>query len=95
MIVVEGAAFAQEKSTFKYISLLSIQPKIIKQYSLGYNKSNNNMGIAKPFLPANFYSKQLGFFCKQEIKMDKAAIIPFRFRLGRVEQCDWLEGKKR
>lgn len=49
----------------------------------------------KPFLPADFYSKQLGFFCKQEIKMDKAIKIPFRFRLGSVEQCNWLEGKRR
>lgn len=49
----------------------------------------------KPFLPGDFYSKQLGFFCKQEIKMDKAIKIPFRFRLGSVEQCNWLEGKRR
>ena len=49
----------------------------------------------KPFMPADFYSKQLGFFCKQEIKMDKAIKIPFRFRLGSVEQCNWLEGKRR
>jgi hypothetical protein len=49
----------------------------------------------KPFLRADFYSQQLGFFCKQEIKMDKALKIPFRFRLGSVEQCNWLEGKRR
>ena len=51
--------------------------------------------IYKPFLRADFYSQQLGFFCKQEIKMDKALKIPFRFRLGSVEQCNWLEGKRR
>ena len=45
------------------------------------------------FLMADFYATRLGFFCKQEIKMDKITTIPFRFRLGSVEQCNWFEGK--
>jgi hypothetical protein len=48
-----------------------------------------------PFLSADYYAKQLGFFCKQEIKFDKVTKIPFRFRLGSVEQCNWLEGKSK
>ena len=46
------------------------------------------------YLPGNFYSSQLGFFCRQEIKLEKATGIPFKFRLGSVQQCDWLEGKR-
>lgn len=45
-------------------------------------------------VPANFYAQQLGYFCKKEIKFEKATKIPFKFRLGSVEQCDWLEGKE-
>lgn len=40
-----------------------------------------------------FYAANLGFFCKQEIKFEKVMKIPFKFRLGSVQQCDWMEGK--
>lgn len=48
-----------------------------------------------PFLSPDFYARQLGFFCRQEIKMDKITRIPFRFRLGSVEEVNRLEGKRR
>jgi hypothetical protein len=44
-------------------------------------------------VPADFYSSHLGFFCKQEIRLEKETRIPFKFRLGSVAQCDRLEGK--
>lgn len=47
-----------------------------------------------PFLSANYYATQLGFFCKQELKFEKVVKIPFKFRLGSVEDCDKLEGKR-
>ena len=47
-----------------------------------------------PPISANYYSANLGFFCKQEIKMEKITKVPFKFRLGSVQQCDWLEGKR-
>jgi hypothetical protein len=57
---------------------------------------SNNIDItapAKQFLPADFYITQIGFFCKQEIKFEKLTKVPFRFRLGSVEECDRMEGK--
>ena len=50
---------------------------------------------AKPFLSPGYYASQLGFFCKQEIKLEKTAKIPFKFRLGSVDDCDRMEGKFR
>lgn len=35
------------------------------------------------------------FFCKLELKIDKAANINCRFRLGSVDYVDYLEGKRR
>jgi len=60
---------------------------------LSAHRPIKNTFYATLFLSPQFYSSQLGFFCKQEIKFDKITKIPFRFRLGSVEQCDRLEGK--
>ncbi len=49
--------------------------------------------VSAPFLSANYYASKLGFFCKQELKFEKVVKIPFKFRLGGVDDCDKLEGK--
>jgi len=48
-----------------------------------------------PALPANFYSTHTGFFCQKELQLEKKTTIPFRFRLGSIDYCDKLEGKRR
>ncbi len=39
------------------------------------------------------YVNNLGFFCRQEVKLDKVLAIPIRFRLGSREYVDRMEGK--
>lgn len=43
-------------------------------------------------LPPNFYTQNMGFFCKQELIMTRKS-IPVHFRLGSMEQCNYLERK--
>ena len=44
-------------------------------------------------VPKAYAYDELGFFCKWEVKMEKAAKIPVKFRLGEVQYVERMEGK--
>ncbi len=46
-----------------------------------------------PALPVVYSVNNLPFFCKWEVKMEKAASFPVKLRLGEVHYVDHLEGK--
>jgi hypothetical protein len=46
-------------------------------------------------LPEDYYSKNLSFFCRKELQIEKMTKLPLRFRLGSLEQVNQLEGKNR
>jgi hypothetical protein len=52
--------------------------------------------IQTPFfvICADQYTKNFGFFCKKELQFEKTTGLPLKFRLGSVQYCDWMEGKK-
>jgi hypothetical protein len=73
--------------------------------SLQHNKRPPSFNLLRtmPAMPANrppatlslrasFFSP--GFFCRQEVRLDRKLPVPFRFRLGSMQYCDWLEQKQ-
>ena len=95
MIFVKQAIFAQQTHIKNDNLLMQELAKSAVSKPVSVYSSPKSIIYPKPFLSPQFYSAQLGFFCKQEIKFDKITKIPFRFRLGSVEQCDRLEGKRK
>ena len=51
----------------------------------------------QPFSPApvmpDYYSNNLPFFCREELKIQHAIGMPVKLRVGTVQECDYLEGK--
>ncbi|MEO8412477.1 MAG: hypothetical protein ABI472_02415 [Ginsengibacter sp.] len=48
----------------------------------------------KPPVTANFTTCSYGFFCREELVIEKATRIPLRLRLGSLQQCNYYEGKR-
>ena len=74
------------------------QEKIAQKEILVKNDSSDlkKMDVVpkpKPVLGKYDYYDHLGAGCKAEFKLEKATKIPFRFRLGSLQQTDYLEQK--
>ena len=82
-----SSSYGQSKtsSMFKNISFISALPDTSKPSKFFISPTM--------LVPPSFYSCNLAFFCRQEIKFEKITKIPFKFRLGSVQQVDYLEGK--
>ena len=68
------------------------KPPTLSSLMLGNPQSDTQ---APPSLLSLKYEPHLAFFCRVEVKIDKAVGTPFRFRLGSVDYVDYLEGKRR
>lgn len=57
-----------------------------------YSNATSNTTPA-PRLPKAWKYEELAFFCRLEVKMEKAAKFPIKFRLGEVQYVEKMEGK--
>jgi len=64
------------------------------RYILNIKDAPKEVSLKASIIPANYYTQTLGFFCKKEIAFEKLTKVQFKFRLGSVEYCNYLEGKK-
>ncbi len=56
-------------------------------------KIASNQLYSSSVVPVSFQTSNLAFFCRQELRFEKATTIPFKFRLGSFNHVNFLEGK--
>ncbi len=57
-------------------------------------KHNAQMSYFIPSIVSpDLYTRQFGFFCRKELQVEKLTNVKVRFRLGSIQQSDFLEGK--
>ena len=85
LALLPGWIYAQQIS--KPLLLPSIKTDTVNQNTI--LKQRN----VKPVLGKYDYYNSLRVACKAELKLEKATKIPFRFRLGSLQQTDYMERK--
>jgi hypothetical protein len=51
--------------------------------------------VSSQIIAADTYTRNFGFFCKEELQLQKRSGVNFSLRLGTLDQCNLLEGKTR
>ena len=78
---------------FFFVVLLLNSWKAASQASFSGKRDTIPPKISVRVLPQNFYNKNLSFFCKKEVQLQKWSAIPVFFRLGSKDYVDYLEKK--
>lgn len=82
---------SQEELKFPATRFSSFSLHSIKNDSIKHN-------VQIPyFIPSivspDLYTLEFGFFCRKELQVEKLTNVKVRFRLGSIQQSDFLEGK--
>lgn len=85
LVVLPALALGQQISRPNFLP--AIKSDTVKQAVILKQKN------VRPALNKYDYYNSLGIACKAELKLEKATKIPFRFRLGSLQQTDYLERK--
>jgi len=91
-------AFSLPAQTVKNPTLFVPVNRLLIIPSPGWLSKNENdylkFGLSFNIIAQNYYTQHFGFVCKKELKLQKAIKIPLYVRLGSLQQCNYMEGKR-
>ncbi len=88
VLVIKPWAMAALNPMISGLSILS--PAIEKKMTPPFKLYSNTIPTYNDY---GVYNRPVSFFCRQELKFEKATSIPLRLRLGSLEYTDYLEQK--
>jgi len=75
--------------------LRSALPALAGKWTQGTQGPSLSGTFRRPVdIPSVYSYRDLAFFCKLEVQLERRARIPIKFRLGDVLYVDYLEGKR-
>jgi hypothetical protein len=93
--------FAQDFSVDSVSRQLQTTAPLFELYRQHYQGNFSNLlhsgdpekpGIA--VIKRSHYTDNFGFFCRKEFQFEARTKLPLRFRIGSLQQCNYLEGKR-
>ena len=90
---LEGKSIVElknQKADFTTVQFRLPKNNILSQKS---NRTNFSFQKAMQAAPLVYAYKDLAFFCKLEVQMEKKAKLPIKVRLGEVQYVERMEGK--
>ena len=91
---------SQVSNAQNLINFSSVENRVVKMDSfppmINYLAipTDNNVKKTVFSISPNAAFCNVAFFCRQELKLEKAIKVPLRFRLGSLDQANYYEGKR-
>jgi len=105
MLIISVPVFSQKSTANPSLNVLGLHrfgsSFLTQQYQLSPLKPlpvNNFNGMLQKnkltlLVPGSYYTDHLGFFCQQELQLEKMITVPVKFRLGSLQYVNYLEQK--
>ena len=78
------------------IAAVSVNAQQVQKFSSTTQQRIDSLrNVPIKIISADYYTRNLAFFCKKELQLEKLTKVPFRFRLGNIDYVDQLEGKSK